>query len=304
VIRVVAPSRLHFGLLNVPSGTVENELHFGGCGLMLDAPCVAVSVERAEAWSHEGPSGERALKYARQVTEEPRRVVVESCPPEHVGLGVGTSLGLAVAKAILPELSSIQLAQRIGRGERSGIGIHGFEHGGFIVDGGKREREISQLAGRYEFPAEWRVVLFLPQSSSSWHGEREREAFARKRTERAVRAIERMGPLLSAEIVPALQSARFERFGEAIHEYNRLAGLPFVEEQGGIYTGNATESIIDAIRSMGFPGAGQSSWGPAVFAFAEDSERADYLANVIRGRFAGLSSAQVVTASKTGARVM
>ncbi len=301
MIRVVAPSRLHFGLLNVPCGDIDAGRRFGGCGLMIDAPGVAVRVERSELWSHEGPSGARALKFAQQVTDDPQRVVVESCPPEHVGLGVGTSLGLAVARAIHPELSSIELAQRIGRGDRSGIGIHGFDRGGFIVDGGKRDAEIPLLVGRYEFPPDWRVAIFIPQSTSPWHGQRERDAFARLRGDRA---FERMEPLLTREIVPALSKCEFERFCRAIHEYNRLAGLPFAEEQGGIYAGTATTAIVDAILGLGFPGAGQSSWGPTVFAITEDPDQAEYLAATIRGRFSGLRSADVVKASTTGAVVM
>jgi len=38
---------------------------------------------------------------------------------------------------------------------RSGIGVHGFQHGGFLLEGARRERDdIAPLLARLTFPAE------------------------------------------------------------------------------------------------------------------------------------------------------
>ncbi len=298
--RVVAPSRLHFGLLN--AGDIPGVPRFGGCGLMIDSPGVAVRVEPAARWHGEGPAADRAVEFARRVTAEPHRVVVERCPPQHIGLGVGTSLGLAVAKALRPDLSTVELALLVGRGLRSGVGLHGFDRGGFIVDAGKVGDALPGLAAHVSFPAGWRIVLIVPDQPSPWHGSDERAAFARRRDPSvAARVAEQMQHLLMAEIVPALEAGHFDRFSEGVYEYNRLAGWPFVADQGGTYSGRVVTAIIDTIREVGCAGVGQSSWGPAVFALAPDGGQAEYLANVICGRFAGLRTVEVVTAASCGA---
>lgn len=287
--RVVAPSRLHFGLLHAA------DRRFGGCGLMIDAPGVAVAVEPAADWSGEGPNAGRAVEFAKRVTHEPHRVVVERCPPEHVGLGVGTSLGLAVAKAIRPDLPTAELARLVGRGRRSGVGLHGFDRGGFVIDGGKDDdAALPRLAARYDFPPAWRVVLIQPEQPAPWHGSAEASAFARVRENPAE---ERMRDLLDGDLGPAVAATEYERFAHALGEYNRLAGEPFARDQGGAYAGRVVSSLVEAVAGLGFPGVGQSSWGPTVFAVTPDAERAEELAEAIRGRFDGLRSVQVTAAA-------
>ena len=157
MIRVRAPSRLHFGLLSLGSAEYwpnrRGELvlparRFGSVGLMIESPGVTITVEPADAWSAAGPMAERALKFAKHVhqslpkaTARSQRVVVKRVPGSHAGLGTGTQLALAVARAVaasaeMPGLSGADLARRAGRGLRSALGLHGFENGGFLVEGG------------------------------------------------------------------------------------------------------------------------------------------------------------------------
>jgi beta-RFAP synthase len=242
------------------------------------------------------------VEFARRVTADPHRVVVEQCPPEHVGLGVGTSLGLAVARALRPGLSAVELAPLVGRGLRSGVGLHGFDRGGFIVDAGHANDAVPVLARHIPFPTAWRIVLIVPDQPSPWHGDDEQAAFARHRDPvETARTTGRMQHLLAAQLAPALVAADFARFCSGVSEYNRLAGEAFAIDQGGTYAGPVVTAIIQAVRETGFTGAGQSSWGPAVFALAPDGERGEYLANAIRGRFEGLRMVEVVSAAARGA---
>ena len=148
-IRIRTPSRLHFGLLGWGS---QRSRQFGGVGLMIDAPGIEVLVEPATSWIIEGALTSRVEQLVAQLrstmraagtTLPPVRIRVERAPAEHVGLGVGTQLCLAVARAVLlhagvTDISVENLARLTGRGLRSGIGLHGFEHGGLVVDGGRR----------------------------------------------------------------------------------------------------------------------------------------------------------------------
>ncbi len=106
---------------------------------MVEQPGVVVTARPADAWQFEGTIASRAQMFATRFMlsvpegcRRPFQVLVERCPAEHTGLGVGTQLGLAVAKALTVasgegELSPAELAARIGRGERSAIGVHGFD---------------------------------------------------------------------------------------------------------------------------------------------------------------------------------
>lgn len=301
--RVVAPSRLHFGLLHVP---VEGLTHwpdglpvrrFGGLGMMIDRPGLEVRVEAAADWTASGTLSERALAFARRFIEHDPvlaghrfRVEVVHAPPEHVGLGVGTQLGLAVRKALATELglqhlSTANLAAGSGRGERSGIGVHGFDRGGFLLDGGKFPgQEVSSLAVRVEFPVEWPVVIAYPTRGHGLHGQAERSVFARERSpDAALRTTERLARLAATAVLPALADRDYPTFAEALHEFNRTAGVPFARDQGGPYSSPAVAGLIRATRQeMKVPGVGQSSWGPAVFAVTPDADRAVQLGERLR----------------------
>ena len=122
VVRVRAPSRLHFGLLSF-GGTSKRQ--FGGVGVMVDAPGLSITFRRADRLSATGPLAERALEFARRFAahwqpadrgrgdavqsaawmtaaggEPAAHIEIESAPPAHVGMGTGTQLGLAVAAGL------------------------------------------------------------------------------------------------------------------------------------------------------------------------------------------------------------
>ncbi|HZT83636.1 MAG TPA: hypothetical protein VFA26_25625, partial [Gemmataceae bacterium] len=190
--RVVTGSRLHFGLFtlappgrwpDLPGAPAHPARRFGGVGLMVEAPGVRLAVEPAAAWSAEGPLAERALAFARRFAGSlppgsvpPHHVHVERAAPEHAGLGTGTQLGLATARALavssgLPGMAAEELADRVGRGARSALGVHGFAQGGFLVEAGQGPAGgISPLVARAVFPEEWRVVVALPAGEPGLHG--------------------------------------------------------------------------------------------------------------------------------------
>jgi beta-ribofuranosylaminobenzene 5'-phosphate synthase len=291
VTRVTAPSRLHFGLLGLPTagrghwpgldgGPGLPVRHFGGAGLMVDKPGLCLRVEPADDWTATGPLADPALGFARrfvgtlpQGEQRPFRVTVEFAPVEHTGLGVGTQVGLAVARAIAvetghPDWCAVELAARVGRGERSAIGVHGFDLGGLIVVGGKRPAEsMSPLVARYPFPADWRVLVYTPPGDTAWHGGRERQAFARLAEAGPSPAeTEALCRIVLTGMLPALAAADLEGFGEAVYEFNARVGNAFSPVQGGRYSGPGVAALVTKLRGIGVKGVGQSSWGPTVFA--------------------------------------
>jgi beta-RFAP synthase len=250
-----------------------------------------VTAQRADSWQVEGPLASRAQEFAMRFTlslpereRRPFRILVEQCPAEHTGLGVGTQLGLAVAKALAvatgsPASPATELAARVGRGERSAVGVHGFDRGGLVVEGGKEPGGgVSPLVEHVRLPAAWRVVLFTAPETGTWHGGRERAAFATA----SGGDPDALRRLAETAILPAARVGDIDAFGEAVHEFNRRAGEPFAAAQGGPYASAGVAELVGSLRQLGVRGVGQSSWGPTVFAVVGDPETA--LSLVIRFR--------------------
>jgi beta-ribofuranosylaminobenzene 5'-phosphate synthase len=327
---VCASSRLHFGPLGLadaarwPNLAGEPSLPgraFGGVGLMVQDPGVRLRVTPAPAWLATGPCAERALGFAQHYAAAVRQerpdhapvcqaIAVQQAAPEHAGLGTGTQLGLATALALarawgLDEPADV-LARRVGRGLRSAVGVHGFAHGGFLVEAGKRSPDqLSPMVARLAFPEAWRVVLILQPHEPGLHGASEREAFARlTHNPSAPRQTEALCRIVLQGLLPALVEGDFAAFGEALHEFNARSGEMFAAVQGGVYAGAAVADAVGLVRSLGVKGVGQSSWGPTVFAVVKDDESATDLALRVRQHFGpGLTQTIITRACNHGAMV-
>jgi beta-RFAP synthase len=295
MIRIRTPSRLHFGLLSIPfedaGGWTNQEghatlprRHFGGVGLMIERPGIELTLEAAKVWSADGSLAERALAFSQRYCAavgigEPFHLSIASAAPEHAGLGTGTQLGLAVARAIAewtqqPDRDAITLARHVGRGKRSALGVHGFDRGGFLVEAGKTaEGTIAPLIGRWDFPPEWGVLLIVPRGLQGTHGPRELDAFAelarRKSDDRATEILSR---IVLLGLIPALLERDLTTFGEALYDYNRRVGELFQPAQGDLYADPRGAAIVKAVREFGIHGVGQSSWGPAIFVIAHKDQ--------------------------------
>ena len=67
----------------------------------------------------------------------------------------------------------------------------------------------------------------------------------------------------------------YDGFGDALHEYNRLAGEPFAADQGGAYASPAIAATVAKLRALGVKASGQSSWGPTVFGICASAAQAE-----------------------------
>jgi beta-ribofuranosylaminobenzene 5'-phosphate synthase len=318
--RVAAPSRLHFGLMGVLAGAAGlcGVRRFGSVGLMIEAPGIHLRAEPATSWSADGPLAERALAIARSFAQTPPpdgapggsrpvHLHIEQAVPEHAGLGSGTQLALSVARALSlvwgwPALDAVELARRVGRGRRSGLGVHGFAHGGFLVDGGKGAADaLAPLLVQAAFPEPWRVVVALPPGASGLHGPGEHQAFAELAGQQPDLArTDALCRLVLLGMLPALAERDLDAFGAAVHEFNARAGEAFAPVQGGVYASPLVAEVVAFVRRQGVRGAGQSSWGPAVFALVGDEERGADLARRLGERF-GLEAPRQVLMTRASA---
>ena len=280
-----APSRLHFGLL---SWGDESPRRYGGVGLMVADPGLAIVATPAATWEASGPLAGRALAIARRVAERlgargieagPLHLHVESAPPEHVGLGVGTQLGMAVARLVAEQaglvgLAAPDLADLAGRGLRSGIGLHGFARGGLIVDGGRRHGDLAPVApllAHLEFPTEWSVLVIVPPGAAGPHGDVEARAFATIPPP-AAEVVARLCRLVLLDLLPAVAECDLPGFGAALGEIQARVGQGFAAAQGGTFARPDLEGLATFLGTLGLVGVGQSSWGPTLYGFADASD--------------------------------
>ncbi len=307
-VRVEAPARLHMGMLDAAGGGARR---FGGLGVALSRPAAVVEASSSDDVTAEGPDAERALAVARRSREAlglPGGVhvrVVEAIPP-HVGLGSGTKLALAVTAALAalagqtPE--SERIARAAGRGARSAVGLWTFVLGGLVVEGGRRPgvERLAPLLARHAMPDEWRCVLVIPHAEPGLSGRAEEEAFGELRPEPERAAL--IAQLVLTSLLPALAEGDLAEFGAALTRVQRLVGESFASVQGGVFHPRAGD-LVDALLRLGAAGAGQSSWGPAVYGIVGDEQAGGALARNVNSELAGGGRVEVVSFDNRGARV-
>jgi beta-ribofuranosylaminobenzene 5'-phosphate synthase len=289
-VYVEAPARLHFGVLDLHGGLGRR---FGGMGAAIPTPSLLLEAARSGEVECEGADAERATAFARRfLAQHGQRggvhLRIHRAIPSHVGLGSGTQLGLAVARAVaeIYELPTItrELARIVDRGRRSAIGTWAFESGGFILEGGRRPGtdDLAPLLARYEIPPTWRYVVVIPPAAPGLSGEAEADAFRRLPTP-GVRDVERVAHLVLMRLLPALVERELEAFGSALSEIQRITGAWFAEAQGGVFVPGPSAALIGRLADAGAAGVGQSSWGPTVYAIVDGAERGRELARLASG---------------------
>ena len=307
---VEAPARLHFGVLDL-RGTLGR--WFGGIGAAASAPTVLVSACSAATLRAEGDDADRAAQFARRFLDHHHvtggaHVHVHRALPSHAGLGSGTQLALAVARALgelyQQPVDPPSLARAVGRARRSAIGTWTFATGGLVVEGGRhRDRdECGPLLARLSFPPAWRCVVAVPDALPGISGTSEEEAFARL-PQPAERDVERVAHLVLMALLPALADADLAGFGKALTQLQEITGRWFAAVQGSTFAPGPSEELVHRMAEWGAPGVGQSSWGPAVYGIVEDEDAARRLADRVRGVLQGAGRVYEGPFRDEGARV-
>ncbi|MFK7767028.1 MAG: beta-ribofuranosylaminobenzene 5'-phosphate synthase family protein [Mariniblastus sp.] len=327
-VTISAPSRLHFGLFSI--GNVVDRM-YGGVGLMIDSPRTKVTCYASGSFSLSGPNA-KACRHAietwfknqtgsntfafRSLDELPVELKIESVPPRHSGFGTGTQLALCSAMAItqlleLPLPGPLEMAASVARGARSGIGSHGFYHGGFLVDRGK-ETELVQggekaplapLDFQTGFPKQWPVVTLILKNETGLSGGLEMDAFANlPPTSESER--ESMIEIVRTKMIPGVTQTDYDLFADGVFEFGRRSGMMYEPIQNGPYNGHSIEKLVNEIRSFGVPAVGQSSWGPCVFAITRDDETANKLVSFVRANYSDQCDVEITRADNQGAELL
>ena len=266
MIRVVAPSRLHLGI--VAPAEVDGR-RFGSIGLALKVYETEVFAERCDEIKVVGCRD--AKRFARMIAEKFKikgKVRIKKHAPRHVGLGSTTQLALSVSKALLDlhgiKYDIVEVSRMLGRGKVSGVGTYVFKYGGLVVDGGGN---FPPLISRCKFPSDWYVFVVIPRGKGLY-GKREEEAFKslKPRPDLTYKA----SFLTFMKVIPSVIEGDFENFVESLERLQKVVGYMFSDVQGDIFNPKSAE-VVDVMRSLGLRGIGQSSWGPTVYAFAREN---------------------------------
>jgi beta-RFAP synthase len=292
-VDVFAPARLHLGFLDL-NGDLGRR--FGSLGLALDGIGTRLTVARAGAPRVGPASAERAAHILATLGQRyqalgPLDLALHETIPEHVGLGSGTQLGLAIAAGVTAlagqPVSARTLAPLVERGARSGIGIGAFETGGFLVDGGRGAGDApAPIVARLEFPSAWRIVLISDDTHRGLSGADESAAF-RDLPNFPSEASARLCRLTLLRLLPGLAEADFDAVAESLGEINARVGDHFAPAQGGRYASPRVAKALSWLAGGAFAGIGQSSWGPTGFALVAGAEEARALRDDLARRFGG-----------------
>lgn len=313
-------------MLEAPQLRLRLHAHHDQSSPAVLAPTVlapTVEIERRIQLAQQHALSVFATRYGLAELTSPGAIEVIDCPPMHSGLGVGTQLGTAVAQLTalaVQERSAYDqdahenevayLAWLSGRGKRSAIGLHGFLHGGLVRDlGYVAEGSTHESSSRRELtvrpvqtqsvhlPADWMVVLCCSRNSGDVHGKLEDQLIDRAAAQ-ANPNRERM-LTLSQDALSAAASDDFTAFVLCLDEYMELAARLFAGVQSGRYRDAQTASRVEQMQATGLGGVGQSSWGPTVFGFAPNAERAQAAADYLMHKLDSSIAHIVVTRPKS-----
>ncbi len=300
MIQITTPSRLHITLidLNASLGRVD-----GGVGLTLDGPSMKLTAEETNEGVFVTGSGdpERIRSAAETVIPEGKgiHITIEDAYPDHVGLGSGTQSALAAGWAVNVMydlgLGVREVAALVGRGGTSGVGVESFEHGGFIVDGGHRfvdKGAFSPSAAsrvppgpvlfRHDFP-DWPLVIAIPDLKGA-SSQREVDIF-KQYCPLPLEEVQAVSHIILMEMLPSVVEEDMYAFGDAV---NRIQDVGFKQREVGLQS-DEVRRCMEIMKEQGACGAGMSSFGPTVYAVADDpwnvkNAVSEYLESTIGGR--------------------
>jgi beta-ribofuranosylaminobenzene 5'-phosphate synthase len=201
MVFIRAYPRIHMGLLDLGNVTFRS---YGGIGFTISGiPCEVIvknsTTNTINGINHLDSSAQNDIytvinRFKNQFSGKKFEIELVSLPPQHIGLGSKTLLLLSLIKGMSLEtkidLNKEDIQRMSGRGGASGIGIHSFFKGGFIVDGGHLRDEkqiflpsnarknftIPPIIVHSKFPSDWVICVILPDGNNT-SGKSELEFF-------------------------------------------------------------------------------------------------------------------------------
>ena len=297
---IKTPSRLHLTLIDMNGtyGRID-----GGVGITIENPQLILEVESIpnediEIIFYESKNlsnlREDYIKRIQSAAAKMKQFLginhgfkftVKKVFLSHSGLGSGTQLSLAVGRAVSNfhhrKLDASKIAQIVGRGGTSGIGVRAFDHGGFIVDGGHNKAQKTDfmpssaskaspppLLARYDFPNDWKIVLAIPKIDDRVSGLKEVNIF-QDYCPIPLKEVEKLSHIILMKMMPSVVEKDLDSFGFSVNQIQEI-GFKKVELQ---LQNPIIKQIMDNMRNTGAAGVGMSSFGPTIYAVTDTNPK-------------------------------
>lgn len=275
--------RIHIGLVDLGNATRRR---YGGAGFMLDCMPVEVSIEK-------GPQRIVGLNLVDQMARKNiiaaierlgkalplklGRISIRRVTPQHIGLGSKTALILALLKACTlfnrHSTTATDLQRLSGRGGASGVGVHGFFKGGFVVDAGHKAdqgvpfvpssagvpSEVPPLITRIRIPIGWRFALFLGPGRM-YSGAQEKKFFL-ENTPISKSEVLKTIAILHYGIIPAVLQSDIDELRHSLRDFHRF-GFKHRELHGQT---EAVRTLFSELSRVSECATGLSSMGPLIY---------------------------------------
>jgi len=314
MLSISTPARLHFGIIDMRGDL--GRIH-GSVGVAIKNPRLIIDIKESTETKIIGARSSRAS----EIVETLRKtygiksgvtLTIHEDIPEHMGFGSGTQLALAIGTGLNRiydlGLSIEDIAVKLERSRVSGIGTHGFLQGGFIVDGGHRvdnRDTVPPVVYRQDFPEDWKFVVCIPEINKGFSGEQEKNAF-KELEPPPVETVASVSRIVLLKMIPAIIERDITLFGDAMTRLDTIFGDYWKKIQGGTYTHPRIEECVNHLLQNGAYGAGQSSWGPALYGLVDGAKQASMLLEEMN-RFLNVDdnvgSAFVTGVDNTGAHI-
>lgn len=317
--RVKTGPRLHFGLLDLSGdmGRVD-----GGVGMALQEPSLVIQGRRSS--STKSNKFSKLVEYAVDALNKhydenySLDIKVEQSYPQHVGLGSTTQILLSVSyiyNLIFGAThNSREMANLLGRGGTSGIGVASFRSGGFILDGGHTfghngEKDTflpsrvsncppAPVLFRHRIPCDWVIDLLIPLDSPGLSGRPEAEFF-QKKCPIPPPETDRISRIVLSIILPSVISSDIKRFSKGINLLTTL-GFKYLEIQNqSEYVRNLISDIKLVTKNQA--AVGLSSFGPTVFVISQNDLRMRFI-DKLKDHISDIQSKHEVTYYVTSCR--
>ncbi|WNY25711.1 beta-ribofuranosylaminobenzene 5'-phosphate synthase [Methanolapillus millepedarum] len=321
MFEITTPSRVHMTLIDMNGGFGRQD---GSAGLTLLEGGIRLRAKKSDVISIAGfdktcfGPGTELFDYIQKsispLLKEGDGIEIHllSDVKQHIGLGSGTQLALSAAMA-LNELYDLkksvrELAALTKRGGTSGIGVHAFEKGGFIVDAGHKTKDKNgfvpssrstappaDLILRTEFP-DWDVIVAIPPDTGI-SGDTEKHFFQSVCPIPKVEAFE-VSHVILMQMVPAIIEKDIASLGDAV---DRLQKVGFKKHEVEIQPPEV-KSLMEDFKKCGVYGAGVSSFGPAVYGFSENRKDSENIKSALLEKMPPGSDVMITKANNSGAK--
>jgi beta-ribofuranosylaminobenzene 5'-phosphate synthase len=284
---VTASGRVHVTLIDMNGSGGRRD---GSVGFVVDEPRLVLAFGHSDQPVVIGDDDGSVAREVRRVgalvgLARPAAVEVRGTIPKHVGLGSGTQLRMAVAVGLAHLAGEAVDPGRVtalsGRGGTSGIGVHGFFRGGFLVDAGHRVAEKdaflpsrfavgvepAKLLFAHRPPPHWRILLVLPDGPHGLSGGSERD-FMADNTPVDLGETHTAGHLVLMGLMAALAEGDLPAFGAALTALQDTAWKARHWQRAEL---RDWRPALDVLLSAGVAGAGLSSTGPLLYGVYDGS---------------------------------